>query len=300
MSWLFFSILGPNLYSITNFFDKFLVEKKLRDPIIITIFGGLTTFIIGTLILIIKGFPQLPLQQLGLILLSGVFLEFYLVPYFMALTREDASRIVPLFQFIPLFVLTFAFIFLREAISQLQIAGFALIFSGGFVLGVEKFEGKIFKLRRAFYLMLISSLLYSFTTIIFKYVVVSANLWTTIGYQFIGMGLGATILLLYSPFRKKFFHDVKNADVLTWGLLSGSQILVILAQVSFSYAFLLAPVALVSVVAGAAQPIFVLLYGLILTLWFPRIVKEDIQKSTISLKLLAIFLIILGISLIQR
>ncbi len=278
------AILSPALYGITNFIEKFLVEKKIKDPVIVPIFGGITTFVIGTIILAFSGFPSLPRLELVLILLSGIFLELYLIPYFIALSEEDASRIIPLFQFIPFFILILSYFFLKENLDRQQLLGFLLIFCGGFALGVKQIKGGIFKLRKALYLMIAASFLYSLNSIIFKFVAISANFWTTIAYQFMGMGLGALLLLSIHSYRQKFSHDVHLATFQVWSLLSLNQIIVILAQLVLSYAYLLAPIALVSVVAGGAQPLLVLSYGLILTRFFPHIIKEDIKKIHNSIK----------------
>src|SRR3990167_4894914 len=220
MSWLFFAIFAPVLYATTNFIEKYLLETKIKDPIIIVFFEAVPLTILGITALIFLGFPPLPPPQLGLIILSGILLEFYLVPFFMALNLEDTSRVVPLFQFIPAFVLVISFLFLKETITTQQFLGFLLIFSGGFVLGVKKMSGGVFKLRKALYLMLLSSFLYAWTIILFKFVVVKIDFWTTIGYEFVGIGLGALLLLLVPSFRQKLIHDGKRADLKVLSLLS--------------------------------------------------------------------------------
>lgn len=299
MSWLAFALIAPALYATTNFIEKYLLETRLKDPIIITIFEAIPATILGITSLIILGFPSLPPVQLGLIILSGILLEFYLVPFFMALNEEDTSRVVPLFQFIPAFVLIISFLFLKETITARQLIGFLLIFSGGFTLGIEKFEKGIIKLRKALYLMLLSSFLYSFTIILFKFVVVKISFWTTIGYEFVGIGIGAAILLLIPNYRRKFLHDGKKADLKTLSLLALGSILVVIAQLSLSVAYKSVSVALASVVSGSAQPLIIIFAGLFLTIFFPKVVKEDVKGSTILLKLAAIVSIILGIILVQ-
>lgn len=298
MNWLFFALLSPIFYGVTNFIEKFLIDKKVKDPIIVVAFAGVPAFLVAFFILLINGFPIISFQNLLLIVLSGVFLELYLVPYFMALSVEDASRVVPLFQLIPVFILVFSFLFLGETLNTSQLVGFLFIFVGAIIIGAKREDGKIFRLRKAIYLMLLSGFLFSITAILFKFVVVNESFWETIAYQFLGISLGALLLLTVPKYKERVFHDAKHAGPKIWGLLTLNYMFALIAQASLGFAYLLAPVALVSVI-GSTQPLFVLIYGVILSIWFPHIIKEDLQKSTILVKLAAIILIIIGVSIIQ-
>jgi len=67
------------------------------------------------------------------------------------------------------------------------------------------------------------------------------------------------------------------------------------AQFCNFVAFSLAPViALVNVVNGV-QPLFVLLLGVSLTLWFPHVVREEIGKGILLVKAASILLLFAGV-----
>ncbi len=294
MSWIVFAIVTQVLFAVSNFIDKFLIDKKIRDPLLVTVLAGLVSFLLGLLIFLFRGFSIIETKQLVLILISGILLELYLIPYFQALTMDDASRIVPLFQFMPVFVLILSYIILGEALTGKQFLGSVFIIVGGFVLAAKKIEGgSIFKLRKSLWLMVIASLLYAVTGVLFKWVVVAQDFWLTLAYENIGMGIGAIILLLWPSYRSGFRRETKKLKLSTWGLLFVNETVYVLALLSMFYAILLGSVALVSVIAGV-QPFFVLLFGLILSTWFPSIIQEDIQKNTVLLKVLAILLIFIG------
>jgi len=55
----------------------------------------------------------------------------------------------------------------------------------------------------------------------------------------------------------------------------------------------LAPVALVSALGGI-QPFFMLVFGIILSIFWPKIIKEDITKKTLLIKFVSVLLIFLG------
>lgn len=296
MPWIIFALLTPSLFGISNFIDKFLVEKRIKSKsaLLITIFMGLVSFLLGIIILTFKGFPLFSPIQILLVLISGIFLNFYLFPYFKALTLDDASRIVPFFSFIPIFILILSYVFLGEKLTSRELIGFMIVISGSFILGAEKIHKGIFTLRKSLWLMIISSFMYALSSILFKSILLTQDLLVTFGYQSIGIGIGSFFILFYSPIRNLFVSEAKKFKVDTWTLLSLNESLAVTAQFSYSYAFTLAPTALVSVI-GSAQPFFVLIYGLFLSAFFPHIVREEVDKATIYTKAFSILLIFLGI-----
>lgn len=293
MTWLFFAVATYALYSVTNFIEKFLIDKKIKYPSTVTILGGAFSFVVGVIIFSLRGYHVLPVAQMLLLLTSGTLLTLYLIPYFKALTLDDTSRVVPLFQFFPIFVLIISYLFLHESLTGRELLGFVFITVGGFILGTERIEKKMFTLRKSFWWMMLSSFLYGLTGIIFKYVN-GNDFWLTVSYQTIGIGIGAFLLFLYAPYRRQLFQEVRSFRGNIYAILTINQILALLAEFANFYAITLAPVALVSVVQGI-QPLFLLLYGFILTLWFPHIIKEDIRKETIGVKLFSLVLLFIGI-----
>ncbi len=297
MPWIIFALLTPAMFGISNFIDKFLVEKRIKNPLLITLFMGVISFFLGIFIVITRGFPMLPQTEFVLIIISGILLNFYLLPYFKALSLDDASRIVPFFSFIPIFILILSYLFLGDRLTTRELIGFAIVIFGGFILGAEKIHKGIFKPRNSLWFMIGSSFMYAIATILFKFVLVKEGLLTTFGYQSIGIGIGAFLMLLYTPLRSIFISEAKKFKVDTWSLMSLNETIAVGAEFSYAYAILLAPVALVSVV-GSVQPFFVLIYGLILSIFFPHIVKEEIDKATIGTKAFSILLIFIGIYLL--
>jgi hypothetical protein len=64
------------------------------------------------------------------------------------------------------------------------------------------------------------------------------------------------------------------------------------------FAFAVGSVALVSSVA-ALQPLLTLIYILALSIFIPGVLKEELDPRTISLKLMAVFLIVVGVYLVS-
>lgn len=106
MPWYFFAFLTPLLYTITNYIEKYLLENRIKNPIVILVIGGIINLTIGLGVLIVTGFPKLGPTNILMLLGAGLLLKYYLIPYLYALKLEDASVVVPLFQVVPIIVIT--------------------------------------------------------------------------------------------------------------------------------------------------------------------------------------------------
>lgn len=294
MLWLYLAVLAPFIISFTNIFDKFLIEKKVKHTSTVPIFSGIVSLIFGILIFVFHGLVILPLLQGGVLLISGVFIILYLIPYFKALAIDDSSRVVPLFQFVPIFVLLLSYVLLREQLTTFQLIAFIFIITGGFLLGMEKSDVSFLKPRKSLLLMLLSSLMVSFAIVLFKYAYVTGDFFTTIAYQSLGSGLGVFFLLLKPSIYRSFLSEVRSFQKNVLYILFLNKGLEFIGEAISFMAITLAPVALVTVFGGL-QSFFVLAEAIILSLWFPHIIKERITKTIIVQKIISISLIFIGI-----
>ena len=296
MSWIFFTISASALYAGSNFFDKFLIEKRVRDPMILAILGGFLTCLVGLVVLVFKGFPAISSGQLIYMLIAGTLFELALVPWYKAISLDDVSRVAPIFQTIPVLVLIMSYLFLGERLLGGQLFGFVFILIGGYLLSAEKLGQQIFKMRRTLWWALLSSLLFAIPLVLFKFVSLDQGFWDSLAYEFIGAGIGGVILILFVIFSKRagFKQEVIEKGLKSWSLIGVNEIIYVFARMLNFYAIALASVSLVTVLGGF-QPFFLLGFGLILSRWFPGIVKEDTQKSTVVLKLVAVVLIFVGV-----
>lgn len=293
-NWIILAILSPFLMSFTNLLEKFLVEKKVKEHASIPVFGGMISFFIGILIFIFHGFVVLPVSQTLVLLLSGVLLIVYLVPYFEALSIDDSSRVVPLFQFAPVFVVILSSILLKEHLTQYQAIAFLFIISGGFLLGMEKSDITILKPRKSMVLILFSSLIVSFVGVLFKYAYVTSDFYTTLAYQSLGSGIGALLLLGIPSIRKGAEREIRRLGKGVFSILLFNKLLEFFAELISLAAITLAPVALVTVFGGL-QSFFVLIEIIFLSHFLPHILKEHITRGILIQKGISLVLIFTGV-----
>ncbi|MEA3355258.1 MAG: EamA family transporter [Patescibacteria group bacterium] len=296
MPWYIFATLTPIFYSFTNFIEKFLIEKRIKNPLVLLVVSGFISLFIGLAILVVRDFPTLGLKQTAIIIFAGLLLKLYLIPYLQALKIEDASRVVPLFQIVPIVVLSLAWLILGETMRPIQIVGAVLVVFGGLILGGEKIKGKVFKIRKAFWYMMLSSIMYASILVLFRISVKENSVWNLLGYEYIGTGIGGLILLTVPSIKKSFLQEFNQVKKI-FGYVFINDSFAIVAQVAEAVAISMVPVALVSIVAGT-QPIILLIFGILLSIFFPKIIKEDIAKKTILNKIASIALIFFGLYLV--
>lgn len=295
MSWFFFAIAAPALYAVSNFVDKFIIEKHIKNFVVLTILGGFISLPFALIILTLRHFPTYGLGQTILIILAGISMELALLPYFKAISLDDISRVVPVFQLIPVFVLIMSFLLLGERLTLFQFIGFWFVITGAYLVSLNKFGKGIFNLRKSFGWIILASVLWAIPTVIFKFVSVEQGFWDTMAYEFLGATVGAFILFLIPSFRRGFFEEVKTVKNFVWSILVSNEILYLFARLIGFYAIAIAPAVSLASALGGFMPFFSLVYGIILSVWFPYIVKEDIKKSTLLFKLIAIALIFVGV-----
>jgi drug/metabolite transporter (DMT)-like permease len=311
MDWFFLALIPPFLWVCSTFIDKFLVSKKFQGKIgALMIFYSIISVIFAPLIYFF--FPQvinIDLISAIIVVINSFFLLLYLYPYFLALERDDLTNVTPIFQTIPIFTLILSFFFLKESLSFIQLIAMGIIIFGAFLITLRFSDkqsplhkkGKIWFLFRidVLFLMLVSSLIVAINMVVFKFFALEFDYWTIMFWQFVGAGIfGSVILIFHKKSRNDFFSifHKTNGKILWMNIFN--EIINDVAWMVFSFVSLLAPISLVTLVGNVFQPIIALFIGLGLTLFFPHINKEAIDRNTMIRKIIAIGVIIFGVILL--
>ncbi len=300
MNWFYLAILAPFLWAISNFIDKFLVSKYFKSSSgALIIFSSLIGLPVAILIAIFN--PAVLTLKLGLgvlIIFSSFLGILYLFPYFKALNKADASVVVPIFQSIPVFTFFLAYFVLGEMLNGMQIFGSVLIILGAVGISL-KFDKGIRLTWGVLFLQLFASFLISLNILFFKFFALDAGFWTVTFWENLGafiFGLG--LLVFTKSYRTDFILYLKrNKEKIIW-LNVINEIINLIAVIVFTYAVLLAPLALVQVINGF-QPLFVFLIGIGMTLLFPQLIKENLERRVIIQKILFILLMLIGAYLLN-
>jgi hypothetical protein len=149
-------------------------------------------------------------------------------------------------------------------------------------------------------LMLGASFLSAVNGVIFKLIAVDKGFWISLFWGFVGQTMtGLTFLVCVPSYRRDFLDLFKQSKVGTVGLIALSKTLFSVSEAVTLYATLLAPVALVLLV-NSFQPFFVFAFGIVLTLYFPRVAKESLGRMKMLQKGVGICLMLVGGYLISR
>lgn len=296
MSWFFIALIAPLLWSIVNHADKYLLSKYFKTGGV----GGLLIFssISGIAILPVAYFAEptaiaVSLTNTAILLALGIGSGIYLLLYMYALDREEASVVMPFYQLVPVFGLVLGYLFLGEVLGSAEIIACLAILIGGIILSLDlstripRLKGKLVGL------MLGSTSLVALVEVLFKVMALEDSFWPATFWYYAGLVVFGMILFCVSSYRKQFMAVLRDNKKTIFALNAGSEVVTLGGNLAFSFASLLAPIALVMVVSSY-QPLFVFIIGILLTVFFPSISKENISRKNLAQKLVAIIIMLVG------
>jgi uncharacterized membrane protein len=298
MNWLFASLLAPLFWSVSNHIDKFLLDKHFKGIgkealILYSTLFGIVVFPVAYLF--DHNIFSIGFISIIILIIGGCLGSLAIYFYLFALEEEETSIVVPFMQITPIFGFILGFFLLKEVLSFGQIIGSIIVVLGAFILSLEISELEKIKFKkRIAWLMVLSSFAFALYEILFKFVAIEGGFWVATFWEYVGLfAFGLFIFLSSRKHRTDFLFLIKRHN---WKLFSTnitSESITIIGNMFANFALLLAPAALVMTVAGY-QPIFVLLGSIILTVMFPKIVKENISFKHLLHKTLAILVVFLG------
>jgi len=291
--WAIFSILAALGWAATDIVDKFVLTKWIKNPLLPTIILGVIGLAAGIVVYFVNGFSALSYLNILLALVAGIFYALFVIFYYQAAKIEEISRVVPLFNIAPLFILLLATIFLGEIFTPLKYAGIFFLVIGAVLISVKDFS--LFKLSRAIGWALAGVLAVAISAALTKYLLNFADYWTVFAYSRIGATL-VTIPIIYM-YLPELMSVVRMYGKRVVVIMSASEVINLAGLLLITLATSLGTVSLVSALA-AIEPFFVLVFTVFLSLFYPLVLKEEIGRSAIFLKLTAIILMFVGVILI--
>jgi len=306
MTWVFVTIFSYFLFSLSSLVDKYLLSKRLPDPVLLSFYVGILGFFA---LFLIPWFP-FPTNYFIFFLAfaAGFFRIFGLFFYYRALWEFETSRVVPAIgAILPISTLFFSLTFfvknqtIFDIFSFEKIISFLFLLAGGVLISVEKSKKLTLK----------SITFSAFSAILFSL----SFLFSKVVYQKIGFGSGIILILLACAFSALFFLFFKNTreriikakslqskeKKKTGVLFLFNQVLGGSASLIQNYAISLTPIAYLAFLNAleGTKYVFLLIFTLFLSLKFPHIIKEEISKKTIFQKILAVLLIVIGLAMLN-
>lgn len=299
MLWLVFALLGPISWAASTHIDKYLVEKyfKHSETAVLMVF----TAIVGVIALPViwffePGVLRLSFADAGIVALSGAMYMGAMLFYLRAVQSEEASVVAPLFQFSAVFTLLLGYVLLHEVLSWVQLGGVALILVGALVVSVDgRAFLRQFKLRLLTLMMAATGIL-ALSTVVFKLFAVETGFWSTTFWMFVGEAVfGAGILCVPTAFREFVALFRRNPGPVI-GVNAANELINLGGGLAVRFASLLAPVALVSAISSTTT-LFVFVFGVLLTEFFPKLGREDLSLRNLAQKGISAILVAAGVLL---
>ncbi len=299
MNWFLIALISPLAHSIANHFDKYLLSKHIKGGTVgaLIVFTCLFSFFALPILLLIH--PQI-LSSVGftdsiILIVNGIFVSFAVALYLFALNLDEASYVAPFFQFCPVFGFILGYLFLGEVLASNQLFAALFIILGSLLLSIEfskskrRFKGKMITL------MIGSSFFYALNAVIFKSIAIDQGFINSLFWDMAGKFLfGAFLFVAIKKYRQQFLNLVRLSGTKIFIYNIFSEIIEFVGQAAIILAVLYAPVALVESVSGV-QPMFVLIIGILITLYFPKYGKEEMGHRHMAQKIVGVLIVTVGV-----
>lgn len=291
--------MGTIFFSAAGVLDKFLLSSYACDSkaYIVCQVAVQQIFTVPILILMDVDFVypgSVIAMALGAMqILPSVF-------YLRAVQVEEASRVAALEYFYPVFVFLGAFFFLGESLALRHWIGGLLLIIGVLLISC-KFNRTgcsgtpmISPAIRPFISYWIAMAIYC---IVLKCLLATMNEWQLYTWSSFGNLMAALPMLANSAVRKEVLGFLGSGTSAIGGLIS-EETFMFLGLIFSIFAYALGSVALVTSI-GALQPILTLILVVVIGLFLPGSIKEELDRNSLFQKSLSFIIVIIGIYFIS-
>jgi drug/metabolite transporter (DMT)-like permease len=302
MSWVVFAFSGPVLWAISVHLDKYLVERFFKESNVAVML--LFTAFVGVLLLpfiwLYEPSVIAPgLGSIGLIILAGILYMVAMLLYLQALQTEEASVVAPYFQAGPLFGYGLAYLALGETLTGRQLAGGILIILGALSVSVRfAYGARMFKTRLAV-LMLTCGFAGALAGLIFKIFALDVEFWTTTFWMYAGEAIFGWALLLVPTYRRQLLATLRVNTAALLSINGSNELINLGGGLGNRYALMFAPLSIVQAI-GSTTTLFVFAFGVVLSLLWPGLGREDLSGRELVKKGIAAVLVAVGVALVTH
>lgn len=300
MLWLITAVAAYFILAGVFLVDKHLLSSSIPNPKVYSFLVG----ILGILTLALIPFVnfQVPdIFQIVLSLSAGASFIYGIFWFYKGLKFFEPSRIVPAVGgILPIF--TFLFVFFisggKETLQSWVFFAFILSILGSILINYDsskKFSSKslFFSIIAAFFLAL--------SFVLTKYVYLGQPFWSGFVWTKIGGVLMGSFFFFSSEVRKELFKKNKQGSSQKAGIIfllnqgAGA-----IANILQNWSIALAPLAYVAVVNAlqGTQYAFLLILAVFLSIKFPQILKEEVDRKAVLQKFIAILIISAGLAIL--
>lgn len=296
MDWFFFSLIGASSLAVTGIIDKFIISKYVRSPLAYLAALVILQQIFAIGIIAFSGFGFVYPQSLYALAAGGLQMILW-ASYLRALQVEETSRVAAMVYVFPIFVFLGAFIFLGEMLAWKDYIGGSLLVLSALLVSYKPDESGPAIVSPALKYMAVFWIFTAAYAIASKYLLGFMDEWHLIMWSSLGNLIVVLPMLAFREIRVEATRYIWGGPFLLSALLA-DEVFDFVGRGAFIFGYALGSVALVSSVA-ALQPFVTLIYVIILGIFIPGALKEELSPRTLAFKIAAIVLIIIGVYLVS-
>lgn len=303
MTWILIALGGYFFNALAALFDKLLLsDNRIGSPALYAFFTSLVSLF--ALVLLPFGFVFVIPSAVVLGFVSGFLFLLGLIAFYEAVKKSEVSRVAPL---VGVSVIVFLFVatMIRSVFTgcdcdATSVIALLSLAAGSFLLAKPK---KGMYDRNLVRFVLLAGALMAASLVILKESYLLSNFATGFFWSRMGMFFTGMSLLLFPALRHQIFSGSdrhakptkRNATTAT--LFFMNKAFAGLGAFLIAYAVSLGPVIFVQGLNGV-QFALVFLLAIPLSMRYPEIFREKIDRNTIIQKTAAIVLIVLGVALV--
>jgi len=291
--WVLFSLLSALTMAVVNILDKFILTRLARRPIVPLLIYVAMGLVPLPFIFIGRGIPPLTAAVFVPAFAAAAAFTLSTLLYFAAALEEEISRVVPLSYLSPLFVSLLAALFLDEVFPPHKYLGVALLVGGA--LSLSSRRRLSLRPGRGFWLMVLSAAFLAGYLTLTKRLLAEVDFWSA--FALVRLAMFILLIPWYVIRRRETAGVLRTQSRRVILVMALSEALALTALLFGTVAMSAGPVTLVAALSSV-QPFFVFAFALLLSHFFPAVLREETEARILGLKLLAIILIVLGALLI--
>jgi len=299
MYWYIPALMASLLWAAVVIVDKFVLTHHIKDAFSYQIIQAVT-FIPPLLFLFFCSSFHGSLLLGIMILVLGMIFGLAFILYNKALLVEEVSRVTPLFYLTPIFVILLSALFLGEHLPPRRYIGIGLMVVSAISVSFRWQNAKslTFSISPALFMISFLDLLIAGKDIIAKFMFSYINFWTYLFLFVLGNILVRPFLLFIPRIRSRFIADLKSLPLQIYLLCFVNSAIVWAGFTLYFFAVSITYVSLVSAVPST-QPFFVFVFAMVLAVFYPELINEDIaEKSAVIIKGIAAVIVLIGTYLI--
>lgn len=295
------AIVAYLVLAIVGIFDKFIVDKSVPNPTVLTFYS--TIFLLPLFLLAPLG-TALPYTWFdwGACLISGFAFSMALWSSYRGLQSSEVSHLGPLIgAATPFFVFWLSWWLLDEQLSSRQLQAIALLILGSVIISFQKSKDH-HSWNAGLPWGILAGLLFAISHIASKYIYAEYGFVSGLSLTRGFMGVFGLLLLL-SPAVKSLWHQRPASHGHSVGkqilLVGANKILGTVGVLLEQYAIAIGSVTVVNALVGVQYGCLILLVMLLSFFW-PRLFREDYSFGEVLQEIVAVVVIMFGLVMLVR